>query len=225
MKCFHKPAFQCLTLEDFHVEASSVLDVQQELLVSSTCEDQQLVLKNMRIDSSISDSQRTLSFASESAARRKALSIVNCKMSDVFSAADIASGILAHPGIKCVNLAYSLDRVDLYKLTTALQAGAGTLRLLNLTGCNLSSIIVRAEPLFCAIFHLPKLSELELVLEDCSLSAGDLDELFRLWEKESCGNRRRTRSCPRLRKLCVCRNITLPSDMSNLETMVHFLCY
>ncbi len=118
--------------------------------------------------------------ASESAARRKSLSVVRCIMSDLelSSAADIASGILAYPGIKCVNLAYSLDRVDFYKLTTALQAGAGTLRLLNLTGCNLSSIIARAEPLFCAIFHL---SELELVLESCSLSAGMGEG--KLWER------------------------------------------
>ncbi len=223
MKCFHKATFLCLTVEDFDLTASTILDLQQELLVSSACEDQQLVLKGVKIDSS--GLRRTLSFASESAARRKALSVVRCIMSDVglFSAADIASGILAHPGIKCVNLAYSLDRVDLYKLTTALQAGAGTLRLLNLTGCNLSSIIVRAEPLFCAIFHLPKLSELELVLEDCSLSAGDLDELYRLWEKESCGNRRRKQTRQSLRKLCVCRN-TLPQDKSNLEMMACSLC-
>jgi len=138
----------------------------------------------------------------------------------IFSTADIASGILLHPGVKSVEMTRSLDHVDIYKLTAALERGTGTLKHLDLSGYNMSSIIVRAGPFFCALFHLPHLSELELVLNSCSLNVEDFDDLYRLWEKESSGKKRRRQS---LRKLCVYGNI-LPEDKSNLDMMARSLC-
>ncbi len=225
--CWHKPTFQCLTLERSHVLTSTILDIEQEFLVSTACEKQELVLKDLSIHSSAM--RRNILYAPESAACTKSLSVIRCEATDVgiFSTADIVSGVLLHPGIKSVNVSQSLDHVDLYKLTTALEQGAGTLKLLDLTGCDLSFIIVRAGPLFRAIFHLPHLSELELVLESCLLNEEDLDDLFCEWEKEtSCRRKQRNRTSGRsLRKMCVCGNNILPEDKSNLEVMAQSLCY
>ena len=219
--CFRKPTFQCLVVENFVVKAATILDILQEFLVSTACQDQQLILKGLAIDSS--DVRRSVSYASESKACKKSLTIEKCSMTDVgiFSTADLASGVLLHPGIKSVVISDSLDHVDLYKLTAALERGTGTLKHLDLSGCNLSSIIVRAEPLFRALFHLPHLSELELVLNGCSLKVEDFGQLYRLWEKESSGKKRRKES---LRKICV-RHNTLPQDKSNLEMMARSLCW
>ena len=172
--CFRKLTFQCLIVENFVVTAATVLNIPQEFLVSTACQDQKLILKGLAIDSS--DVRRSVSYASESKECQKSLTVENCSMTDVgiFSTADIVSGILFHPGIKSAVTTGSLDHVDLYKLTAALERGTGTLKHLDLSGCNLSSIIVRAEPLFRAFFHLPHLSELELVLNECSLKVEDL---------------------------------------------------
>ena len=218
--CFHKPTFRCLIVEDFRLTTATVLDILQEFLVSTACQDQQLTLKNLKIDSS--NVRRSITYASESKVCRKSLSVERCSMTDegIFSTADIASGILLHPGIKSVEMTRSLDHVDIYKLTAALERGTGTLKHLDLSGYNMSSIIVRAGPFFCALFHLPHLSELELVLNSCSLNVEDFDDLYRLWEKESSGKKRRRQS---LRKLCVYGNV-LPEDKSNLEMMARSLC-
>ncbi len=225
MGCLSTPTLRCLTLENFDVSASTILDIEQDFLVSTACAEQELVLKDLVIHSS--GVRRNISYASESAACTKSLSVIGCSATDVgiFSTADIVSGILSHPGVKSVNVSHSLDRVDLYKLTTALEIGTGTLKLLDLTGCDLSSVIVRAGPLFRTIFHLPHLSELELVLKRCCLTAEDLDDLFCEWEKEtSCRRKQRKRTRGRsLRKLCVCGNSS-PEDKSNLEVMARFLC-
>ena len=133
--------------------------------------------------------------------------------------------ILLHPGIQEVELLSGTDRVDLYKLPAALEKGIGMLRLLDLSGFNLSSITVRAGLLLEAIFDLPHLSELELVLWGCHLQEADFDELYCEWEKaRSCIKRSRARKLRCLKKLCVCGN-NLPEDKSNLEVMANTLCY
>ena len=57
--CFHRPTFQCLILENFYLTTATVLDVLEEFLVSTACQDQQLMLKNVTIDSS--DVRRSIS--------------------------------------------------------------------------------------------------------------------------------------------------------------------
>ena len=219
-RCFHRPTFHCLIIKNFHLTTATVLDVLQEFLVSTACQDQQFMLKNVTIDSS--NVKRSISYASDSKVCRKSLSVEGCSVTNegIFSTADIASGILLHPGIKSVGMTHSLNCMDFYKLTAALERGTGTLQFLNLSGHDLSSIIVKAGSFFCALFHLPYLSELELVLKSCNLNVGDFDQLYLLWEKESSGKKRRGQS---LRKLCVCGNV-LPEDKSNLEMMVRSLC-
>ena len=226
LSCFLKSTFQCLTLDNLRIDASALLDVEQHFLNSTACRKQQLVLKNVHVLSF--DKRQDVTYASESAACTKSLSVIRCSVDDagLFSAADIASGILLYPGIQELELLHCLDHVDVYKLAVALAKGTGTLRVLNLSGFNLSSITVRASPLLDAIFHLPHLSELELVLENCHLQADDFDQLFCEWEKVSCGRKSRTRKqrCrPSLRRLCVCGN-SLPLDTSNLEVMANTLC-
>ena len=226
LSCFLKSTFQCLTLDNLRINASALLDVEQHFLNSTACRKQQLVLKNVHVLSF--DKRQDVTYASESAACTKSLSVIRCSVDDagLFSAADIASGILLYPGIQELELLHCLDHVDVYKLAVALAKGTGTLRVLNLSGFNLSSITVRASPLLDAIFHLPHLSELELVLENCHLQADDFDQLFREWEKASCRRKSRTRKqrCgPSLRRLCVCGN-SLPLDTSNLEMMANTLC-
>lgn len=227
LSCFLKSTFQCLTLDNLCVDASALLDVEQHFLNSTACRKQQLVLKNVHVLSF--DKRPDVTYASESAACTKSLSVIRCSVDDpgLFSAADIASGILLYPGIQELELLHCLDHVDVYKLAVALAKGTGTLRVLNLSGFNLSSIKVRASPLLDAIFHLPHLSELELVLENCHLQADDFDQLFCEWEKASCrrkSTRTRKQRCePSLRRLCVCGN-SLPLDTSNLEVMANTLC-
>jgi len=96
---FHKPTFRCLIVENFHLTTATVLDILQEFLVSTACQDQQLTLKNLKIDSS--SVRRSITYASASKVCRKSLSVEECSMTDegIFSTADIASGILLHPGI------------------------------------------------------------------------------------------------------------------------------
>ena len=227
LSCFLKSTFQCLTLDQLHINASALLDVQQDFLNSTACRKQQLVLKNVHVYSF--DKRKDVTYAPESAACTKSLSVSRCSMDDVglFSAADITSGILLYPGIQEVKLSHCLDHIDVYKLAAALAKGTGILRVLHLSGFNLSSIAVRASPLLDAIFHLPHLSELELVLENCHLQAEDFDQLFCEWEKASCrkkSTRTRKQRCGQsLRKLCVCGN-SLPVDTSNLEVMANTLC-
>lgn len=145
-------------------------------------------------------------------------------MEDVglFSAADIASPILLYPGSQEVKLLHCLDRVDFYKLPAALEKGVGILKLLDVSGSNLSSIIVRASLLLEAIFYRPYLSELELVLMNCHLRPQDLDQLYYEWEKAR-SHARRYRARKRLKRLCVCDN-HLPVNKSNLEAMANILC-
>ena len=224
-KCFLKPTFQCLTLEKFHVTTPTVLDIQHHFLVSFAHREQKLILKATEIYSS--GDRQNVSYSAENAACTKSLSILGCSVTDVglFSTADIASGVLSHPGTKYVDMSGSLVHIDLLKLTASLEKGAGTLKLLNLSNTNLSTIIVRAGPLLDAIFNLPHLDELELVLKGCRLQVEDFDQLYCKWEQESCGRKLRNRKCGQsLRKLCVCRN-ALPEDKSNLELMAHFLCH
>ena len=227
LSCFLKSTFQCLTLNKLHINASALLDVEQHFLNSTACRKQQLVLKDVHVHSF--DKRKDVTYAPESAACTKSLSIIRCSMDDVglFSAADIASGIFLYPGILEVKLLRCLDHIDVHKLAAALAKGTGTLRVLDLSGFNLSSITVRASPLLDAIFHLPHLSELELVLENCHLQAEDFDQLFCEWEKASCrrkSTRTRKQRCGQsLRKLCVCGN-SLPVDTSNLEVMANTLC-
>jgi len=125
-----------------------------------------------------------------------------------------------HTTVKSVEMTHSLMHMDFYKLTAALERGTGTLQFLNLSGHDLSSIIVEAGSFFCALFHIPHFSELELVLKSSNLNVADFDQLYRLWEKESSGKKQRGQS---LRKLCVCGNV-LPMDKSNLGMMVRSLC-
>ena len=224
-KCFLKPTFQCLTLKDFHVATSAFLDLQHHFLVSFVRREQKLILKDTKIYSS--GDRKNVSCSSENAACTKSLSVLKCSVTDVgiFSTADIASGILSHPGTKYVDMSGSLDHMDLHKLTASLEKGAGTLRLLDLSDTDLSTIIVRVGPLLDAIFHLPHLDELELVLKGCRLQRKDLEQLYCRWEQESCGRKLRNRSCGQsLRKLCVCGN-RLPKDKSNLQLMAHSLCH
>ena len=227
LSCFLKSTFQCLTLDQLHINASALLDVEQHFLNSTACKKQQLVLKNVHVHSF--DERKGVTYAPESAACTKSLSVIRCSMDDVglFSAADIASAIFLYPGIQEVKLSDCLDHIDVYKLAAALAKETGTLRVLDLSGFNLSSITVRASPLLDAIFHLPHLSELELVLGNCHLQAEDFDQLFCEWEKASCrkkSTRTRKQRCRQsLRKLCVCGN-SLPVDTSNLEVMANTLC-
>jgi len=108
--CFHKPTFRCLIVENFHLTTATVLDILQEFLVSTACQDQQLTLKNLKIDSS--NVRRCITYASESKVCQKSLSVERCSMTDegIFSTADIASGILLHPGVKSVEMTRSLYR-------------------------------------------------------------------------------------------------------------------
>ena len=225
-KCFLKPTFQCLTLEEFHVTTTTFLDIQHHFLVSFARREQKLILKATKIYSS--GDRKNVSYSSENAACTKSLSVLGCSATDVgiFSTADIVSGILSHPGTKYVDMSGSLDHIDLLKLTASLEKGAvGTLKLLDLSDTDLSTIIVRVGSLLDAIFHLPHLDELELVLKGCRLQRKDLEQLYCKWEQESCGRKLRNRSCGQsLRKLCVCGN-SLPKDKSNLQLMAHSLCH
>lgn len=45
--CFQKPNFQCLILENLHVKASVLYDVEYHFLSSIACRKQQLVLRNL----------------------------------------------------------------------------------------------------------------------------------------------------------------------------------
>ena len=213
--CFQKPNFQCLILENLHVKASDLLDVEYQFLKSTACRKQQLVLRNVRVHSF--NKRTDITYTSESTVHTKSLSVINCRIEEEI---DIASGILLYPGIQEFGLHSRYpwpDPADIHKLTTALEKGTGTLRCLDLSGFDLSSIIVKASysPLLDAIFHLPHLSELELVLKNCHLQAGHLDQLYCEWEKTSRGQT--------LRKLCVCGN-AMPVDKSNLEMMAKTLC-
>lgn len=224
VSCFDKPGFRCLNLEDLCMSTSTFLDVQEAFLSSTASKEQQLVMKGLRIDSS--ELRRSLIYPSQSSVCTKSLSVIKCSVIDpgVFSTADIVSSILSHPGYKSVDMSHSLDRIDIFKLALELDNIAGTLTLLNLTGCNLSSVITRAGVLFRAIFSLPRLAELELVLERCSLRVTDLEQLYLEWEKGNSGRRGRRRAGRVLRKLCICGN-SLPEDKSNLESMARSLCY
>ena len=225
LSCFLKPTFQCLTLHNLPMSASALLDVEYHFLISTACRKQRLVLQGLRVDS-FDKRNWDITYAPESASCTKSLSVIS-SMEDVglFSVADVASPVLLYPGIQEVELLSCIDRVDLYKLPAALEKGVGTLRLLDLSGFNLSSITVRASLLLEAIFHLPHLSELELVLRGCQLQEADLDELYCEWEKaRSCIRRSRARKLRCLKKLCVCGN-NLPEDKSNLEVMANTLCY
>lgn len=213
--CFQKPNFQCLILENLHVKASVLFDVEYHFLSSTACRKQQLVLRNLCVHDF--DKRTDITYASESTVHTKSLSIINCRIEEEI---DIAAGILLYPGIQELELRLGYHCPDsvatgiLYKLIAALEKGTGTLRCLDLTGLDLSSTIVKASPLLDAIFHLPHLSELELVLKNCHLRAEHLDQLYCEWEKKSRGQT--------LRKLCVCGNI-LPVDISNLEMMAKTL--
>lgn len=214
VSCFQKPYFQCLILEDLHVEASELLNVEYHFLKSTACRKQQLVLRNLWVHGF--DKRKDITYAPESTVCTKSLSVINCRIEEEV---DIASGILLYPGIQELRLHASMspwpDHADIYKLTTALEKGTGTLRCLDLSRIDLSSIIVDASPLFGAIFHLSHLSELELVLKNCCLKADHLNQLYHEWERTSRGQA--------LRKLCVCGN-ALPVDPSNLERMAKTLC-
>ena len=211
--CFQKPNFQCLILENLYVKTSDLLDVEYHFLRSTACRKQQLVLRNLCIYGL--DKRTDMTYASESTVHTKSLSVINCRIEEEI---DIASGILLYPGIHELELHsryFWQDPADIYKLTTPLEKGTGTLRCLDLTGFDLSSIIVKASPFLDVIFCLPHLPQLELVLKNCLLQAGHLDQLHCEWEKASCGQT--------LRRLCVCGN-TLPVDKSNLEMMANILC-
>jgi len=226
LSCFLKPTLQCLTLHNLHMSASALFDIEYHFLISTACRKQQLVLQGLRVDS-FDKENWDITYASESASCTKSLSVIGGSMEDVglFSAADIASPILLYPGSQEVKLLHCLDRVDLYKLPAALEKGIGTLKLLDLSGCNLSSITARANLLLDAIFHLPHLSELELVLRGCCLQEEDLDHFYCEWEKARSRIRRsRARKLRCLKKLCVCEN-DLPEDIGNLEVMANTLCY
>ena len=213
--CFQKPNFQCLILENLYVKTSVLLDVEYHFLRSTACRKQQLVLRNLRVHSF--DIRKNITYASESTVHTKSLSVINCRIEGEI---DIASGILLYPGIQELELRSEHHCPDpaatgiLYKLIAALEKGTGTLQCLDLTGFDLSSIIVKASPLLDAIFHLPHLSELELVLKNCHLQEEHLDQLYCEWEKKSRGQT--------LRRLCVCGNM-LPVDTSNLEMMAKTL--
>lgn len=69
-------------------------------------------------------------------------------------------GFLTHPRIKWVDVSGSSVSPD--NLATTLVAGAGTLKLLNLTGCGLSPVLEkRAGLLSHAVFHLSRVSEFQ----------------------------------------------------------------
>ena len=212
VSCFQKPYFHCLILEDLHIEASELLNVEYHFLKSTARRKQQLVLRNLCVHSF--DKRKDITYAPESTVCTKSLSVINCRIEEEV---DIASGILLYPGIQELRLHASMspwpDHADIYKLTTALEKGTGTLQCLDLSIFGFSSII--ASPLFGAIFRLPHLSELELVLKNCRLQADHLNQLYHEWERTSRGQM--------LRKLCVCGN-ALAVDPSNLERMAKTLC-
>ena len=222
LSCFLKPTFQCLTLNNLYIHAAALLKVEENFLISTACRNQQLILQKLRVGSY--STRKDFTYASDSAVCTKSLSVISCSMEDVglFSAADIASPTLLYPGSQEVKLLHCLDRVDFYKLPAALEKGIGILKLLDVSGSNLSSIIVRASLLLEAIFRRPYLSELELVLMNCHLRPQDLDQLYYEWEKAR-SHARRYRARKRLKRLCVCHN-HLPVNKSNLEAMANTLC-
>jgi len=98
-RCFHRPTFHCLIVKNFHLTTTTILDVLQGFLVSTACQEQQFMLKNVTIDSS--DVKKSISYASDSQVCRKSLRVEGCSVTDegIFSIVDIASVILLHPGI------------------------------------------------------------------------------------------------------------------------------